>query len=509
MFGVVTPGENCVWKLFYGIDYHSHLGTEFGGMAVLGHELVRRIHRLTQSQFKTEFSPDLHLFSGSMGIGVVSPKDEQPLMINPINSEIGLFCLATVGYVDNAEEIVAEFTASGIGFEYDDKEAKTINMTKLVGMMISQSDNLISGIEKMFYRIEGSISLLVLNTDGITAARSLYGHTPLFLAQKGDDWAVSVETTSFPNLDFRVIKPLLPGEIILLNENGPVTKSMEYHGCTRFCAFLPIYTAFPAAEFGDSTAEGYREKAGRYHATCDLEEGIQAQMVAGMADSGTPYAVGYAKATLDHIIGMIEHKISSAQQLDPNETLALVSRIVPFRRPIVKYTPGWGRSYTPPKQVDRDLVAKMKQIPVKDVWDDLTSLVLTEDSIVRGTQLAQYLRQLRHIIEKLWDKSWPDIHARIGCPPLAWPCKYMLSTRTREELAARRIVTQILGHSPSDEEMHIYINPANPEYHEMVYLIAQEIGVASLRYLPLEEMIRIIGLPADQICTYCWNGKGV
>lgn len=516
MFAVVTPKKNCNWTLLFGTDYHSHWGTEFGGMAVLGHELVCRSYPIAQSQFKTELLPKLHHFTGSMGIGAISSKDEQPLVINPVNSNIGFFAIATVGYIDNAEKLVGEFIASGIGFEYDDEETKSINMTKLVGMLISQSDNLISGIEKMFYRIQGSISLMVLNTDGILAARSLYGHTPLFLAQKGNEWAITLETTALPNLGFKVTKLLLPGEIIQLNENGPVTRSEEYHNHTQFCAFLPIYTAFPAAEFGgDLTAEGYREKAGAYHAIRDFEEGIRAQMAAGMADSGTPYAIGYAQASYNIVAGAVESNIHLAlgrrniDEEQANDIFKILKRFIPFHRPLVKYTPGWGRSYTPPKQADRDRVAKMKQIPVRDIWDGLTSLILTEDSIVRGTQLAQYLKQLRHIIEELWGKNWPEIHARIGCPPLAWPCKYMLSTRNNSELAARRIVTNILGQPPTDDQMRVYIDPANPEYHQMVSLIGEEIGVTSLRYLPLEETIRIIGLPQEKICTYCWNGQGV
>lgn len=515
MFAVVTPKRNCNWTLFYGIDYHSHWGTEFGGMAVLGHELVCKAYPITQSQFKTEFSPKLHLFSGPMGIGVISPKDEQPLTINPVNPGIGLFAIATVGYVENAEELVGEFMASGIGFEYDDEEAKTINMTKLVGMLISQSDNLVSGIEKMLYRIQGSISLMTLNTDGILAARSLYGHTPLFLAQKGNEWAVTLETTALPNLGFKVIKPLLPGEIIQLNENGPVTRSEEYLNKTQLCAFLPIYTAFPTAEFGDLTAEGYREKAGAYHAIRDYEEGIKGQMAAGMADSGTPYAIGYSQATFDlvarDIRAMTELALSggSISNDQVRDVSLLLDLFVPYHRPLLKYTPAYGRSYTPPKQVDRDRIAKMKQLPARDIWDGLVRLILTEDSIVRATQLAQYLKQLHHIIVDLWGKSWPEIHARIGCPPLAWPCKYMLSTRNCNELAARRIVTNIMGQPPTDDQMRVYIDPANPEYHQMVSLIGEEIGVTSLRYLPLEETIRIIGQPQDQICTYCWNGQGV
>lgn len=512
LFGVVTPNENCNWKLFYGTDYHSHLGTEFGGMAVLGHEFVRRIHRITQSQFKTEFSPDMHLFSGSMGIGVISVKDEQPLMINPVNRDLGFFVIATCGFIDNAREIIDEFIASGIGFEFED-DHETINHTKLVGMMISQADTLISGIEKMFYRIDGSMSLLVLNTDGILAARSLYGHSTLFLAQKGKDWAVTSETTALANLGFQVTSPLQPGQITLINENGPVVKSLEYHHREQLCAFLPIYTAFPAAEFGNITAEGYREQAGAYHAKSDFKTGTNGQMVAGMADSGTPYAVGYAKKSQAIIAQEIYNRANTLSSYNfeavTDEIKILLSCMVPFERPLVKYTPGWGRSYTPPSQVDRDRIAKMKQIPVRDIWDDLEELILTEDSIVRGTQLKQYLGQLRHIVEELWGKKWPKIHVRIGCPPLAWPCKYMLSTRSRSELAARRAVTDILGHKPTDVEMTQFLEYGSGHYDAMINWIAQDLDVASLAYLPLEEMIRISQIDKDRICTYCWTGQGV
>jgi amidophosphoribosyltransferase len=511
LFGIVTPGNNCTQDLLYGTDYHSHLGTEYGGIAVLGHEYIRRLHRITNSQFKTEFLPDQHLFNGPIGIGVISEKDQQPLQINPVNKDIGLFTLAMCGYVTNANDFVEEFRTSGIGFECE--HPRDVNITKLVGMLISQSDNLVSGIQKMFYRINGSVTLIIISGEGIIAARSLYGHSTLYLGRRKNDWAITSETTALPNLNFVLERCFKPGEIIFLDGNGPKTVSSEYHNKTQLCPFFPVYTAFPSAEYGDTTAEGYRQKAGAYHACCDCKQGICAQMVAGMADSGTAYAIGYARQSqIDTNKAVLElvhqHSVSPVDQLD-KQIESLLSRYIPYQRPLVKYTPGWGRSYTPPNQIDRDRVAKMKQIPVKDIWDDLTSLILTEDSIVRGTQLKRYFVQLRHIIEKIWHKQWPDIHVRIGCPPLMWPCRYMYSTRKPEELAARRAVAALLGYIPSDDQMRDYVDSQSSNFQQMVDWLTEDIGAKSIRYMPLNEMIELMDMNSDEVCTYCWNGEGV
>lgn len=495
IFAVYTPGKNCAETLLYGTDYLSHLGTSFGGMAVMGRTCTRRIHRISDSQFKTVFMPDLEIFRGNYGIGVISSRDKQPLEIVPINRDLGAFNLITIGVIENADDLIDEFMASGIGFDYE--EDGSVNMTILAGMLISQSDSIHNGIEKMFYRIRGSISLILMNADGIIIARSLYGHSALFIGKRGDDVAVSVETTPFDNLGFLFDRMLKPSEIVQIDENGINTLSCEHHGRCQFCPFLLIYTAFPSARFtvGDATItpEKYRSKVGAFHAECDYKKGLDAQQVVGMADSGTPYAIGYACKNSELVI----------TNRDAPE------RRIPYCRFLLKYTPGWGRSYTPPTQEARDRIANMKQVPVFDVWDDIKSIVMTEDSIVRGTQLRQYLSKLRYIIEISWSKVWPEVHLRIGCPPLAWPCKYMFSTRSTKELAARRAVENILGHEPNDDEMRRFIVFGSAEYLSMVEWLRKDIGAASLEYLPLEAMPKILGVDIKKICTYCWNGIGV
>ncbi len=355
IFGVVSK-ENCAQTLFYGTDYHSHLGTEYGGIAVLGEDFARQIHNLNQSQFKSKFYDDYRSINGNKGIGVISDYEEQPIYLN---SRFGPFCIVTSGFVENADELAVKLLKEGISFSEVSKRA--VNTTELMAKLINQGNDLIDGIEKMFEVIEGSCSLLLLHKDGIYAARDRLGYTPLIIGRRPDAWAVTAETSAFPNNGFDVAKHVEPGEIILINENGIVQRRPGTGNVNQICAFLWIYTGFPASNYEGINVEIVRERCGRFLAKRDKD--IEVDVVSGIPDSGCAHGLGYA--------------MESGK---------------PFRRPLVKYTPGYGRSYTPPSQQTRNLVAKMKLIPIKEVIED-NSIVVCEDSIVRGTQLKNFTKK--------------------------------------------------------------------------------------------------------------------
>jgi len=460
IFGVVSKGD-CTEILFYGTDYHSHLGTEYGGMAILGEDFLRRIHNISQTQFKSRFYEDYKRMKGNKGIGVISAFEEQPIYLN---SKFGPFCIATNGLIENTEELVANLQKKGISFSEVSKG--TVNVTELVAKLISQGNDLIDGIEKMFAAIDGSCSLLLLNKDGVYAARDRFGYTPLAVGRRDDAWAVTTETSAFPNLDFKVIKDLQPREIILVNEEGLQDKKSG-KDINQICAFLWIYTGFPASDYEGINVETTRERCGRCLAAQDQD--IEVDVVSGVPDSGTAHALGYA--------------MESGK---------------PFRRPLIKYTPGYGRSYTPPSQQTRDLIARMKIIPIQEIIQD-NKIVVCEDSIVRGTQLKNFT------VKKLWDCGAKEIHVRPACPPLMFPCKFNLSTRSIQELAARKAIRALEGHDI--EDVTKYLDPHFPEYQKMIEWIAKDLEVTTLRYQTIHDMVQAIGLPKEKLCLYCWNGE--
>ena len=461
IFGVVAKGD-CVETLFYGTDYHSHLGTEYGGLVVLGEKFTRHIRDVSQSQFKSKFYDDYRHMKGNKGIGVISASDEQPIYLN---SKFGPFSIATNGIVENAEELTAKLLARGISFS--EVGSNGINTTELIAKLISQGNNLIDGIERMFDAIEGSCSLLLLNRAGIYAARDRFGYTPLVVGRRQDAWAITSETCAFPNNGFEVAKELEPGEIVLINEDGIVQRRPGGGNVDQICAFLWIYTGFPASNYEGINAEIVRERSGRLLAKHDAD--IDVDLVTGVPDSGFAHGLGYA--------------MESGK---------------PFRRPLVKYTPGYGRSYTPPSQQTRDLIAKMKLIPIKEVIEG-NSIVVCEDSIVRGTQLKNFT------IKKLWDCGARAIHVRPACPPLMFPCRFNLSTRSSSELAARRAIRALEGHDIKDVSAYIDCNSA--KYKKMVEWIARDLGVSTLRYQTVDDMVEAIGWPKEKLCLYCWTGQ--
>ncbi len=459
IFGVVSR-KNCSEILFYGTDYHSHLGTEFAGLAVLGKKITRKIHEIKQSQFKGKFYDEYKKMNGRQGIGVISSQDEQPIYLN---SKFGPFAICTNGLIHNTHQLVRQMHFSGVSFSETSKD--TVNMAELVGKMISREDSIIDGIEKMFTRIEGSCSLLLLHRDGIYAARDRRGYSSLATGEKDGAWAVTSETSSFPNLGFKIKKYLQPGEIILLTEKGLRQKTKGVSQ-SQICAFLWIYTGFPASSYEGINVETVREKCGRFLAKRD---NVSPDIVSGVPDSGTAHAIGYA----------MESK-------------------VPFRRPLVKYTSGYDRSYTPSSQEMRDFIARMKLIAIRELIKS-KKIVVCEDSIVRGTQLENCT------IQKLWNNGASEVHIRSACPPLMFPCIFNVSTRSIKELAARKAINALEGKNIAD--ISEYLDIHSKKYRRMIEWIRKTLGATSLKYQTIENMVRAIGLPQEKLCLYCWNGE--
>ncbi|MBN3040869.1 MAG: amidophosphoribosyltransferase [Candidatus Omnitrophica bacterium] len=460
IFGAVSEND-CAEIVFYGTDYHSHLGTEYGGMSVLGEDFLRKIHNIAQFQFKSKFYDEYKNMKGNKGIGVISAFDEQPIYLN---SRFGPFCIVSNGLIENAAELSKTLLDKGISFTEVSKNS--VNEVELIAKLINQGENLIDGIEKMYDHIQGSCSVLILNKDGIYAARDRSGYTPLAIGEREGAFAVTSETCAFVNNDFRIVKYLEPGEIVLLNETG-MEQKVPGRKDNQICAFYWIYSGFPASNYEGINTEIVREKCGRALARKDKD--IKVDLVAGVPDSGTAHAIGYA--------------MESGKA---------------YRRPLVKYTPGYGRSYVPPSQETRDLVAKMKLIPIKEIING-NRIVVCEDSIVRGTQLKNFT------INKLWDAGAKEIHVRPACPPLMFPCKFNLSTRSIHELAARRAIRAIEGHDL--EDVSEYIDSSSSKYKAMVEWISKDIEVTTLRYQNVEDMVEAIGLPKEKVCLYCWLGK--
>lgn len=461
LFGVVSRND-CSEHLFYGTDYHSHLGTQFGGVAVIGDGFQRQIHNIGQSQFKAKFHEDRARLRGSSGIGVISAFDEQPIYLR---SRFGAFCIATDGFIDNARELADGLLESGGSFS-EVGSGGTVNLTELVAKLITRGASIVDGIEKMFEAIDGSCSLLILHEDGVYAARDRFGYFSLAVGGRDDAWAAATETSAFLNLGFSVEKYLAPGEIVLLTKDG-LRQVRAGEPVNHTCAFLWIYTGFPTSSYEGINVEVVRERSGAALARRDRD--IDIDLVSGIPDSGIGHALGYA--------------IESGK---------------PFRRPLVKYTPGYGRSYTPPSQGTRDLVARMKLIPNNEIIRG-NRIVVCEDSIVRGTQLKNYT------VRKLWEGGAREVHVRPACPPLMYPCRFNLSTRSLDELAARRAIRAMEGGDAAD--VSAYVDHRSEKYRAMIEWIARDLEVTTLRYQTLDDMVAAIGLPRENLCLYCWTGE--
>ena len=458
IFGIVSK-KNCADILLYGIDYHSHMGTEYGGMAVLGKQFYHSIHDISKSQFKSKFFDDYKGMKGPLGIGAISDRDPQPLIIG---SKFGNFAIVTAGLIENVNELGSELLREGETF--GEMSSGGINSVELLAKLITRGRTLLEGIEEVYERIRGSASILILEKEGIYASRDRLGRTPLVIGEREGEYAIATESCSFLNLGFRIKKYLTPGEIVFIGRTGLEEKTTGKKA-NQICAFLWIYTGYPASSYEGISVELVRERCGRSLAKSD---DVKVDLVAGVPDSGVGHAIGYA-----------------------------MESGFPYRRPLVKYTPGYGRSYTPPSQEIRDLVATMKLIPIKEVIHG-NRIILCEDSIVRGTQLKNYT------IKKLWECGAKEVHIRPACPPLMFPCRFALSTRSIAELAARKAIRALEGKDA--EDVREYIDHRSKKYQKMVDWIQKELGATTLRYQKIDDMVKAIGLPREKLCLYCWIG---
>lgn len=462
-FGTISV-KSCVNDLFYGTDYNSHLGTKRAGMVTFDRErgFCRSIHSLERDYFRSKFEDELDSFYGCQGLGVISDTDPQPIIVN---SHLGRYAVVTVAKINNIREIANELLAERMHFS--EMSANNINQTEVVALLINMGKTFVEGINLVYKKIEGSCSMLVLTEDGIIAARDYMGRTPIVIGQKDGAYAASSESTSFPNLDYKTVRDVGPGEIIRLRAHG-MEVLQEARKEKQICSFLWVYYGFPTSDYEGINAEAVREENGKQ---MGIEDNTVADLVCGIPDSGVGMAIGYAEG----------HKI-------------------PYKRAVLKYTPTWPRSFTPGNQIRRDLVAKMKLIPNGAILKD-QRVVFCDDSIVRGTQL-------RDNVKTFFDYGAKEIHARISCPPLVYSCPFIGFTASKSdlELITRRVIRDFEGDDKKDLEK--YATTDSPQYKRMVEEIGRRLGLTSLRFNKIETLISSIGLPKEQVCTYCFDGKG-
>jgi amidophosphoribosyltransferase len=461
-FGVVSK-EDCVADLFYGTDYHSHLGTHRGGLAVRGDAgFTRFIHDITNAQFRSKFEQDVLKLEGRMGLGVISDTEDQPLIIG---SHLGTYALVTVGRIANLADLVKKVYGLRSA-HFSEMSGGEVNPTELVALYLNQGATFAEGIEIAQNAIEGSCSLLLLTADALYAARDKLGRTPIILGQKPGALAATMESCAFPNLGYETLRELGPGEVVRLTPDGVETVALPRHRC-QICAFLWVYYGYPA-----STYEGVNTEAARYRSGAALarRDTTPVDVVAGIPDSGTGHALGYA-----------------------------LEKGVPFRRPFVKYTPTWSRSFMPQDQPTRDLVARMKIIPIRELIQG-QRLLFCEDSIVRGTQL-------RDTVRRLFDYGAREVHMRPACPPLIYGCKFLNFSRSKSELdlAGRRAIRELEGQEGPPPPA--YAQPDSEPYRAMVERVRHRLGLTTLRYQQLDDLVQSIGLPKERLCTYCWDGR--
>ena len=461
-FGTISK-KDCVNDLFYGTDYNSHLGTKRAGLVTFDEEsgFHRSIHSLERQYFRSRFEDELDDFKGHQGLGVISDTDPQPIIVN---SHLGRYAVVTVAKINNLREIADELLKQRM--HLSEMSANNINQTELVALLINMGDTFVEGINKVYQKIEGSCSMLILTEDGIIAARDFLGRTPIVIGKKEGAYAVSSETTSFPNLDYVVERDLGPGEIVRLRADGLEVMQKPLSRC-QICSFLWVYYGFPASDYEGINTEYVREKNGRLMGEKDTE--LEADLVCGIPDSGVGMALGYSHG-----------------------------KQIPYKRAVLKYTPTWPRSFTPGNQVRRDLVAKMKLIPNPAVLKD-QRIVFCDDSIVRGTQLRDNVRTF-------FENGAKEVHVRISCPPLVYGCPFIgfTSSKSDMELITRRIIKDFEG----DDKKNLaqYAKTGTPEYQRMVNEIARRLGLDSVKFATLEDLIESIGLPKERVCTHCFDG---
>ena len=468
-FGAISH-KNCIYDVFFGTDYHSHLGTRRGGMAIYDKELgfQRQIHNIENTPFRTKFESDLAKFQGNAGIGAISDSDPQPLLIR---SHLGLFAIATVGRINNADELV-EKTFSGPGHQFMAMSSGQVNSTELTAALINRCNNLVDGIHYAQEVIDGSCSILLLTPNSIIAARDKVGRLPILVGKNADGCCVSFESFAYHKLGYKNIYELGPGEIVEITADG--VKQLAAPGDKmKICAFLWTYYGYPNSNYEGKNVEVMRVRNGEIMARQEEEQGTlpDVDYVAGVPDSGIPHAIGYANYT---------HKT--------------------FARPFVKYTPTWSRSFIPSNQEIRNLVAEMKQIPVPELIED-KKLLFVDDSIVRGTQL-------RETVEFLYNSGAKEVHMRSACPPIMYGCKYLNFSRSNSEmeLLTRRVIQNLEG-NVGQQHVDEYADPKTDRGQCMLKAICQEMGFDSLGYQSLDGLLEAIGLDRDKVCTYCWTGE--
>lgn len=460
-FGTIKK-ESCVADLFYGVDYNYHMGTKRGGMVTLNNgNFTRSIHNIENSYFRTKFEADLPSFSGNSGIGVISDTDAQPIIIN---SHLGKFAVVTVAKVTNLPELEKELLAKGNHF--CEHSNGITNQSELVSMLIIEGKTFVEGIENVYNRLKGSCSMLLLTENGIIAARDKYGRTPIMIGKGKNGYAVSSETCSFPNLGYEMDYNIGPGEIVQITADG-FTQLRKPNKKMQICSFLWVYYGYPVCEYEGKNVDEMRFDCG---VEMGKNDDIDADFVSGIPDSGVGMSLGYA-----------------------------VGKQIPYKRAIVKYTPTWPRSFTPPTQEMRELVAKMKLIPNKKLLKD-KKVVFCDDSIVRGTQLHDNVNDLYRYGAK-------EVHMRISCPPLIYPCKFLNFTGSKSELEliTRRVIKNLEG--DCSKNLPAYATTNSPQYCKMVDCIRKDLNITTLKFNPLETLVKSIGLPKECICTHCFDGS--
>lgn len=463
-FGVASK-QDCVFDLFFGIDYHSHLGTRRGGMAVYGENgFDRAIHNIENAPFRTKFDKDVQEMKGNIGIGCISDYEPQPLLVR---SHHGTYAITTVSKINNMKELSKELFEEGHS-HFLEMSGGDINATEMIAALINQKENLIEGIQYALEKVDGSVSLLLMNPAGIYAARDKHGRTPVVIGRKEDAFCVSFENFAYKNLGYSDYKELGPGEIAVIGDEKCVTlvnpgKDM------KICTFLWVYYGYPSSSYEGVSVENMRYQCGRRMAQRD---NVEPDIVAGVPDSGIAHAIGYA-----------------------NESG------IPFSRPFIKYTPTWPRSFMPTMQSQRNLIAKMKLLAVEELIRD-KSLLLIDDSIVRGTQL-------RETTEFLYQSGAKEVHIRPACPPLLYGCKYLNFSRSSSEmdLITRRVIAKLEGREVTDEVLAEYADPDSEKYEQMVEEIRKEQNFTTLRFNRLDDMLDSIRIDKCKLCTYCWNGE--
>ncbi len=468
-FGAVSR-NNCKYDIFFGTDYHSHLGTRRGGMVFYDAEkgFQRQIHNIENTPFRTKFEGDLDKMDGTVGVGCISDSDPQPLLVR---SHLGFFAVSTVGIINNAEELV-EKMFSGPGYQFMAMSSGKVNSTELTAALINRCDNLVDGIRYAQEVIEGSSTILILTKDGIVVARDKMGRLPVTIGKKEDGYCACIESFACQKLGYEPCYNLGPGEILKITSEG-IEQLAKPGDKMKICAFMWTYYGYPNSNYEGKNVEVMRCRNGEIMARDEVEHGTipDVDYVAGVPDSGLPHAIGYSNQTN-----------------------------LPFARPFIKYTPTWARSFTPSNQEIRNLIAEMKQIPVPEKIQG-KKLLLVDDSIVRGTQL-------RETVDFLYRSGAKEVHMRSACPPIMYSCKYLNFSRSSSdmELLARKVIQQLEG-DEGQKHINEYADGKTERGKCLLRTICDEMGFDSLGYQSLDGILEAIGLDRDKICTYCWTGE--